>query len=215
MDYEQAYADTAELLVRNPAYSELYAQSIEHCRERMSEHEAAQYAEGLRDRASQVQAGSSLVATIIRCGGIERIILADGKPYEGTLEQLQSDESLPADARIDYQVQSTQAGLDAVAAWRETHSIASLFNEFPQFAEGFRAVLASCEGQDGKTTEQLQDELVGAGVIRPGQEDAQQLHASYFTSKLERYGGLVWDRKRWHTTAKGAQALEGRDATAS
>ena len=195
------------LLERNPADSELFVRIVEFCANRVQEKQAADFADGLLSGTSPIQSGASLVATLVRNGGLTRHILANGEPYEGTMQQLQADETLPADAPIEYFVEATPAATDVSAAWRQTHEVAALLAEFPQFADGFLAVLASCSANEGKTTQQLQDELIDLGIIKPGLADAQQLHASYFTSKLQQYGALVWDRKRWHATPKGEAAI--------
>ena len=72
--------------------------------------------------------------------------------------------------------------------------------------QGFRLVLNECAGE-GKTTQELQETLIAAGIVQAGALGAQQLHASYFTSKLEKYGALEWSRKRWLTTEKGKEAI--------
>ena len=193
------------LLAHDPAYAMLYAQTLEFCESQLDEADAASYADSLRTSPTQIQSGASMVATLVRRGGLARTILVDGEPYAGTPEQLQADESLPEDSFIEFLVQTTPVGLEAAAAWRSAHGLDALLAEKPQFAEGFTQVLAACRGA-GATTAELQQALERTGVLKPGAAGAQSLHASYFTAQLERIGALEWEDKRWHTTHLGMQA---------
>ena len=206
MEYREAVVCLDQLLDRDPAYRSLYAAALEFCADQMDEREAAEHIDSLRSNANQIQSGVSILATLVRRGGIERTVLVDGEPYDGTLEDLQNDESLDPNADIEFLVATTPAGIDVAEAYRQATSMNALFTDFPQFEEGFRLVLNECAGE-GKTTQELQETLIAAGIVTAGALGAQQLHASYFTSKLEKYGALEWSRKRWLTTEKGKEAI--------
>lgn len=206
--YRRALVDLASLFDRNPAYSALYAEIIRACDNQLPEQEAANIAESLKSSVSQTQGGASIVATLVRRGALERTILVNGDAYEGSVEELQADESLPDDAAIEFLVQATFAGIDAAETYRAESSPAALFAADPLHAEGYRIVLSECSDGEGRSTAQLQDALIAGGIIKPGMQSSQELHASYFTSKLEKHGALVWDRKRWRMTAEGHGALD-------
>ena len=207
MEYEKSVVALDIILGKEPANEGLYASALEFCEKQVSEREAADYVETQKTGVNQVQSGESIIAVLIRRGGLDRIITVDGEPYGGTLQEVQEDDSIPDDAIIETYVQTTQAGHDVARAFRESNSMQALFMKFPRFVPGFIVVLEQCCDEEGKTTNELQEALINAGIIGPGNTQSQEIHASYFTSKLERYSALVWDRKRWHTTDKGREAL--------
>lgn len=206
MEYQEAQLKLNLLFDRDPANVELYAAVMEFCEEEQSELDAVEFVESSKTRLQQIQTGESLVAVLVRRGGLDRILRVDGEEYHGTLEELQNDEEIDDEAVIESFVVATQAGLEMAESFHMAYSIPSLFAQLPQFVPGFKEVLTQCAAGE-KTTKELQEALISAGIIRPGFQDSQEIHASYFTSKLERYGALVWDRKRWCITPKGEQAL--------
>ena len=207
MKYEEAVVALDILMGKEPANEQLYADGLEFCKKEVDEREAVAFLESRKTSVQQIQSGESLIAILVRCGGLERVVLVDGEPYSGTLQELQKDDSVPDDAFVETYVQSTQAGIDVAKAFRQRNTTKALFGEFPQFVPGFIEVLKQCADEEGKTTNQLQEALIEAGIIGPGNTQSQVIHASYFTSKLQRYGALAWDRKRWRTTEKGREAL--------
>lgn len=207
MEYSESIVALDILLGKEPANQGLYAAALEYCKEKVPEREAVDYVESQKSSVSQIQSGESMIAVLIRRGGLERILMVDGEVYEGTLQDLQEDDSIDDDAEIESFVITTEAGVQVAQAFRVQNSLEALFGEFPQFVPGYTEVLKQCQDPEGKTTNELQEALIAAGIIGPGNTQAQVIHASYFTSKLERYGALVWDRKRWHITPKGEGIL--------
>ena len=206
MEFKDAFASVYSLLDRDISYRTLYLDAIEHCTEEIDEFEAAEWLDDRRDAAAQVQDGGSLIATLIRRGALDRIILVDGVPYAGTLEDLYADESLPDEAQSICRVKATAAGLDAAASWRGILSPAALFAENPQFVPGYRAVLAAC-ADEPRSTAEIKEALNAAGIHIMDAESRQEVHASYFTNALQTHGALAWDRKRWGITPAGAALI--------
>lgn len=203
-----AAKSTETLIGRDPAGEQLYLQTLEHCEDGTTEEEAADFVEGLRTSSRQVQSGSSIVATLIRLGGLARTILVDGRPYAGTIGDLQRDEKVADDAKIETLVRTTEEGCRIAAQVRARSGLAALVTAHPEHRDGYMAALEACaQVPEGLTTNELQERLIEASIVQPGVEGAQQLHASYFTSKLERAGALVWDRRHWCATQEGKDAL--------
>lgn len=207
MEYENAMGELDLLFERNPAYGPVFTAAIDACKTRISEAIAAALIESAKTAPNQTQSGAALVATLVNCGGLNRIITVNGEEYAGTMEEMQNDETLPDNITVEYFVESTPAGFDAVAAYEDSISLKTLFAERPQYVPGYTMVLTLCAEPEGKTTNQLQEALLAAGVLKPGVLGQQELHTSYFTSKLETSGALVWDRTCWRTTPKGLAAL--------
>ena len=206
--YAKAIVDLEVLFDRNPAYGRLYAALLLQCQDQVPEENAAAMANALKNSVAQTQDGASIVSTLVRKGGVARTILVDGQVYAGTMADLQSDESIPQEATVEFLIQTTQAGIDAAEAYLRIMSANSLLAQDPQRADGFLLVIKESASPEGSTTAQLQEALIQAGIIKPGIQSAQELHASYFTSKLEQHGALVWDRKRWRATQEGRAMLD-------
>lgn len=207
MDYEEACVSLANLFDRNPAYGDVYAAAIESCIDEVDEQTAATRVEAAKNSHAQTQSGEAILATLVRRGGIDVSIAVDGERYDGTVQDLQADESLGDDIKVEFFVQATDAGIDSARAYRDSKSLESLFIQVPEHREGFIAAIQACSKDGGATTDGVQRQLVDAGIIGPGVASAQTIHASYFTGKLERYGALVWEGKRWHATEEGLAAM--------
>ncbi len=211
MDYEEARVGLSLLFDRNPAYGDIYAAAIDACADEIGEVDAIAAVEARKTLRAQTQDAESILATLIRRGGIECAAFVDGERYSGTPQDLQDDDTLGDDVEITFSLHSTPAGIDAAAAYRDSKSVGRLLAEFPEHREGFLRAIATCASGEGASTDDVQRALIDAGIIRPGVASAQTIHASYFTSKLERYGALVWKEKRWHATKEGLAAIDASE----
>lgn len=194
----------------NPAYRHLYRDLVVYCREERALEEALDFCESIRTSRSQILDAAAMVDVMVHCGALERSILVNGEPYAGSLEEFQSDETLPEDACMSVYVRATDDGLAAVAMQDEERSLDRLLEENPQRAVAFAAVLEACANEQGCSTRQLQELLKGADLLET--EEARGidgLHASYFTGALEAVGALAWNGKAWIVTEKG-RLLAGR-----
>lgn len=193
-----------ELMEGNPAYRELYGALIEWCAEGRALEEAQAFCEAHRTSKSQILSNAALVDALVRSGGLAQSVLVDGEPYEGTLEELQADETIPEDAAATVTVRATEAGRAAAAAMAEERSFARLVAGQPAREEAFRAVLSWCVEEGGLTTRQLQERLKARNLLETeAARGIDGLHASYFTGSLESVGALAWNGKAWVTTEKG------------
>ncbi|MBR2789664.1 MAG: hypothetical protein IKD70_03490, partial [Eggerthellaceae bacterium] len=163
MNHDEAYASVYSLLDRDVAYRTLYMDAMEHCSEELDEFAAAEWIDTRRTAAAQVQDGGSILATLIRRGGIDRTVLVDGEPYAGTLEELYADETVPDDAKTICRVKASEAGLEAARMWRSILAPTTLFAEKPRFVPAFRAVLAAC-AEHPCTTAEVSEALEAAGL---------------------------------------------------
>ena len=207
MDYEEARAGLSLLFDRNPAYGDIYAAAIDACIDEIGEADAIAAVDAQKTSRAQTQDAESILATLIRRGGIECAAFVDGERYSGTPQDLQDDDTLGDDVEIAFSLHSTRAGIDAAAAYRDSKSIGRLLAESPEHREGFLCAIKACASDEGASTSDVQRALIDEGIIQPGVASAQTIHASYFTSKLERYGALVWEGKRWHATEEGLAAM--------
>lgn len=203
METAEGTRAVSQVLEGNPAYRHLYRELIVHCREECALEEAFDFCESARTSKSQILSAAAMVDVMVRCGALEQRILVDGEPYEGSLEELQADETLPEDACVSVYVQATGDGLAAAAVQDEERSLDRLLEEHPRRAAAFSAVLKACADAQGCTTRQLQELLKGADLLET--EEARGidgLHASYFTGALEAVGALAWNGKAWIVTER-------------
>lgn len=193
-----------ELLERNPTYAALYLQALAFCATQRPEAEVLAHVDEARVSRMQIQSASAIVETLERRGGLARTILVDGEPYAGTQRDLQQDDTVPAEARIEHLLHTTEEGRALLAAQPTAdEKLAALLEENPTFAPGFEAVLALCVGE-GKTTRDIQEDLRALGALpKDPRTGVEQVHASFFTGALEKAGALVWKGGRWVTVSAG------------
>lgn len=205
MSYDVMGAErVSRILEDNPAYRFLYAGLLDACTDECALEEALAWCASHRTSQSQILSDAALVDAMVRCGALERRVLVDGALYEGSLEALQDDETVPESAEVTVRLQTTAEGLEAARVQNELRSLERLIAEAPQREAGFRAVLAWCADDPGKTTRQLQELLKEANLLET--EEARGidgLHASYFTGALEAVGALAWNGKAWIATERG------------
>ena len=196
-----------ELLTRDPANTMLYFDALDYCRQSRKGYEAAEYLDGQRKEACQIQEPPILLESLIRHGGLARTLYVDGKPYGGTLQDLQADESISDDAELEQTLETTEAGVAFLTHEGPDTMLGQLFETDPENMEGFKLVLRSCDTQEGKTTAELQEILRSAGVLPCDERTGVELiHASYFTGALENVGALEWNGRRWLTNERGSAA---------
>lgn len=196
------------LFERNPAYAPLYAAVLTFCAEERTEGEALAHVDASRSSTFQIQDSAAILETLERRGALTRRLEVNGEPYEGTMRDLQGDESVGEDAQVECFVRSTLEGLAFVEAHAPDRQVAELFAQQPEFLGGFKAVLVMCEGE-GKKTSEIQEDLRALGELPCNPFNGVELvHASFFTGALEKCGALEWKGGRWVTTAVGATALQ-------
>lgn len=193
-----------ELMEGNPAYRELYGSLIEWCAEERALEEAHAFCEVHRASKSQILSNEAVVDVLVRAGALSQSVFVDGELYGGTLEALQTDQTVPEDAAVTVAVRATAAGRAAALAVAEERSFGRLAAKQPDREAAFRAVVTWCATEGGLTTRQLQERLKERDLLETeAARGIDGLHASYFTGSLESVGALAWNGKAWVTTKKG------------
>lgn len=139
--------------------------------------------------------------------------LIDALVHEGLLAEqlpepeydLDIEEERVDMARATYTL--TDKGGKVLERLRPSARLARLFADEPENAEGFRRLLAFCNGTK-RTKRQIDDELAAicAAAPRSRHVSAAGIYPSYFTDRLEQCAGLVWE-DGWTTTKEGAAFL--------
>ncbi len=114
--------------------------------------------------------------------------------YTETVEE----EDLP----VDYLLYTTVAGQMAMDAYDPSLRFAEILAAEPEgYADVYEQMLTLCRGE-GATLAELDGKLKD----HPAMTDPKQVYPSYFISKLETVGGIVWDDV-WKTTDAGEELL--------
>lgn len=148
--------------------------------------------------ATMFQSMGTLIDALVREG-----LLAEQLPepeYDPDIEEERVDM-----ARATYTL--TGKGGKVLERLRPSARLARLFADEPENAEGFRRLLAFCNGTK-RTKRQIDDELAAicAAAPRSRHVSAAGIYPSYFTDRLEQCAGLVWE-DGWTTTKEGAAFL--------
>lgn len=133
-----------------------------------------------------------LIDILVKAGGIESVEIPEPEYEEGVERE---------DQPIDYTLQTTDAGKAALAEFEPTKRFSELLETEPSnYAHGYATVLHLC--QNGAKKDDIENTLQGDDVLNTPKE----IYPSYFISKLETIGGLVWNGL-WITTEAGRQML--------
>lgn len=201
-------SDVRRVLDGSPAYRLLYVGVLEHCRSERPESEALSFIERSKTSACQIRDGGSLLETMLGSGALSRRIVVDGADYDGTLADLQGDETVPPEATVETFVVATDAGLAALEQEKESLSVKTLFDGKPERAGAFAKTLEACSREGGASTGDLFDVLDAEGYLeRDPSTGLPRVYPSYFTSELERIGALCWNGKKWAVSERGRAAL--------
>lgn len=186
-------------LLKKPAL--LVLALAETCTDRMSLEEAAMEA-----WASEFpQKPASVIDILVRAQALEEQLLVNGETYEGTLEDMQLDESVPDDAALESHIAITDAGRALASAYDPTHLIADLLASRPRYAPVYRAVAARCATAQGASREDVEAAVESLPEIVVNSEGAK-VYPQYFIDALETAGAIEWDGA-WHITAAGREQL--------
>lgn len=119
-------------------------------------------------------------------------------------EEGASDDDRP----IDYELKTSDLGVRALEKFAPGVRLAELIGSEPEgYADAYRIVLEAC--RSAVSMSDIERSLAG----HPALQSPQQVFASYFVSKLETVGGIVWDGS-WRLTEEGARMAESLSAQA-
>lgn len=145
------------------------------------------------------QAPAAVIDTLVRRGFLSQQAFVNGEPYEGTLEDMQLDESVPDDAVAEVRLAVTEAGRSLASSYDPASTLAALFGERPRYADVFSAILSACAAEAGATREAV-EAIVEAAA--PTAADGKKVYPQYFLDALECAGGIAWDGA-WRITDAG------------
>lgn len=158
-------------------------------------------------KSAYSQSPATIIDVLERAGSLEVSTFVDGEPYEGALEDLQMDETVPDDAAIETRVQVTDAGRALAEAYRPDRTLAALMADRPQYHDIFCAVLSAAASGAGASRMDLEAAINAYPAVKPDAQSGQtKVYPQYFIDALETAGGIAWDGA-WRTTEVGRAIL--------
>lgn len=141
------------------------------------------------------------INTLVHNGALVEQTYIDGKPYEGTLEDAQTDEAVPDDAQAWTTLARTPAGAQLYAAHLPQTTLHALLKEKPAYAEAFSALIWACSSEDGCSRAELESQLNALPALAPDTSTGRtRIYPQYFIDTLENAGGIEWRDGAWHAT---------------
>ena len=150
---------------------------------------------------------AAVVDILVRRHCLAEQVFIDGKPYEGTLEDAQTDESLADDAQVEVCLALTEKGERLRDAYAPGTTMRELFDERPGYGEVFNAMLWACSAPDGASREDLEAQINELPPLQPNEKGHKTVYPQYFFDALESAGGIEWRDGAWRITEAGRQLL--------
>ena len=192
LTFDEVVADIVKHLKANHANTLPLCACINACSQCQPYRDIEETVDALPVMNMSTQNAHALLATLIDCGAIEAVEVPEPEYAEGEEKQ---------DMPVDYTLESTEAGKAAVAQFEPSKRFSEVLNAEPHtYGQAYAAVLQLC--QNGARKADIEAALQGNEALT----SPKQIYPSYFISKLETVGGLVWDGS-WKTTESGQQML--------
>lgn len=144
---------------------------------------------------------------LIRNGALTEQVFVDGAVYDGALEDIQLDETIPDDAVAEVCINMTEIGQHLLNAYAPETTLQTLLREKPQYHEVFLTALKTCDSECGCSRTDLESALNEMPPLQPNPDTLRrEVYPQYFIDALEAAGGIVW-QGAWRTTDVGKAAL--------
>lgn len=158
-------------------------------------------------RSNWRRSPASTIDILTRSKALNETITVEGEPYNGTLEQLQLDMSVPEDAAWESSIAPTELGLKILEDYAPSATIAALYESKPHYAEIFDAAIQACSAPQGCKRAELEAAINAFPQLKPDPQTKQtKVFAQYFIDALETAGAISWDGA-WKTTPEGRTVL--------
>lgn len=158
------------------------------------------------------------IDALIRANAVEERVLLNGEAYNGSLEDMQLDESVPDDAIVESSIIPTASGLAMLATYAPEATLRELFDTHtdathPGFTDVYLTALRACDTEsaaqgeasavDGCSRDALEAAIKAMPALQPDPETKQtKVYPQYFIDALESAGGIEWNAG-WRITPAG------------
>lgn len=154
------------------------------------------------------QSAPAIIDALVRTQCISESWFVDGVPYEGTIDDMQTDASLDEGSVITSVISLQQAGREVLADYSPDATLSALIAERPQYHDAYMAVLSECAAEGGASRDALEAALNQLSALAVDPETKQRsVYPQYFIDALESAGGIEW-AGAWHTTQAGKTLLD-------
>ncbi len=150
---------------------------------------------------------SAVIDILVRRRCLSEQVFIDGKPYEGTLEDAQTDESLPDDAQVQVRLTLTEKGETLRERYAPGATMRALYEDRPGYEEVFSTMLWACSAPDGATRADIEAQIEALPQLQPNGQGHRTVYPQYFFDALEAAGGIEWRDGAWRITEAGRQLL--------
>ncbi len=151
---------------------------------------------------------SAVVDILVRRRCLAEQVVIDGEPYVGTLEDAQTDESLPDDAQVEVRLTLTEKGEALRERYAPGATMSALYEDRPGYEEVFTAVLWACSDPAGATRADIEEQIAALPQLQPNEQGHTTIYPQYFFDALESAGGIEWRDGAWRITEAGLGMLD-------
>lgn len=195
---------TTNLIEHNPMLKKpllaLLAESEQHPHVNRAELEARAF-ETWSDEYTQSPA--VCVDILVRNEAMTEQLYVDGVLYSGTLEDLQTDESVTENTLAESRLSIADAGRELLAAYTPEATLQALLNEKPHYCNIFEIILCACSTPSGCSRIDLEHTIDAQPQLQPEPTTQRTtVYPQYFIDALESAGGIIWQGS-WFTTEVG------------
>lgn len=158
--------------------------------------------------ASYVRTPTATIDILVRRGALVGQVYVNGEPYKGTLQDVQTDESVAEDADAYETLTITEKGRALAETHQPDATLRALLDEHPEYADVFSAVLWAASAETGSPRADLEREINAFPQLKLDAESGRtRVYPQYFIDALETAGGICWKDGAWRTTEAGKALL--------
>lgn len=150
---------------------------------------------------------SSVANMLVRAGALTSSLEVDGHPYDGTIEDLIHDGSIPETAQTVEFVEATDLGRQVLVRDAPSKRLGALFKRKPQYKTAMVRTLELCDAHGGLKADQLESALDAEGYLYRDSRNLPTIYPSTYANYLKDAGALAWNHA-WITTPLGRDVVE-------
>lgn len=196
---------STELIAHNPLLKQPLLNVLTLCikKEQTPRSQIESDAASLFKGAFTLQNPATVVDILIRNEAVSEQTRVNGEPYEGTRQDIQTDNTISSDAQIEQLLTITPAGKEILEEYSGDKKLRELLAEKPHYAPVYYRMMEMCDTENGCSRALLEEELDRMPQLAPNPETGKKnIYPQYFIDSLETAGGITW-RDSWYTTDEG------------
>ena len=154
-------------------------------------------------RDEYAQSPSVSIDILARNKALSECLYVNGRPYDGTREDLQLDYDVKEDAVVEARLSLTNEGRELIKTYAPATALQTLITSKPHYRDVFETILRACSTETGCSCTNLERVLATMPQLQPHPETQQTaVYPQYFIDALESAGGITW-KNSWFATKAG------------